>query len=406
MRALWMVGVCLLLAVGAVSAQETPANGELIDIEFIASHEISELNELITNFYQPDQARAAQYAVDEYRIRFASTYRDGEPIVIVSQFFVPKVDEPTAFPVFVNGAGSTGIADQCAPSREQAGVENWGSYRLYMLTMAAQGFLAAQPDYAGFNDPDRVQPYYVSEMAGRVVLDTSRAVLNWSAETDGPATAEPAVIIAGYSQGGQTVFAAKDMIAEYAPDVPLIGIIGFAPVTNMASHMLTLSPVAPYRIAAYAEYYGAEQADASRVFTDYWLPTMAEDVMSKCVFDAVGYWSRNPAELYRPEILDGLLNDTLDEVYPELDALLDLNSPGFVTNDLPALIVQGTEDATIPMPVHEAFVEDYCDAGNYLNELMYQGETHFHLREVSYTDVLGWIDGALAGDFPENVCAS
>lgn len=406
MKALWMVGVCLLLAVGAVHAQEAPANGELIDIEFIATHEISELNELITNFYEPDQARAAQYAVDEYRIRLASTYREDEPIVIVSQFFVPKVDEPTAFPVYVNGAGSTGIADQCAPSREQAGVENWGSYRLYMLTMAAQGFLAAQPDYAGFNDPDRVQPYYVSEMAGRVVLDTARAVLNWSAETDGPATAEPAVIIAGYSQGGQTVFAAKDMVADYAPDVPLVGIIGFAPVTNMASHMLTLSPVAPYRIAAYAEYYGVEQADASRVFTDYWLPTMPEDVVSKCVFDAVGYWSRNPAELYRPEILDGLLNDTLDEVYPELDALLDLNSPGFVTNDLPALIVQGTEDATIPMPVHEAFVEDYCAAGNYLNELMYQGANHFHLREISYTDVLGWIDGALAGEVPENACAS
>lgn len=406
MKALWMVGVCLLLAVGAVHAQEAPANGELIDLEFIATHEISELNELITNFYEPDQARAAQYAVDEYRIRLASTYREDEPIVIVSQFFVPKVDEPTAFPVYVNGAGSTGIADQCAPSREQAGVENWGSYRLYMLTMAAQGFLAAQPDYAGFNDPDRVQPYYVSEMAGRVVLDTARAVLNWSAETDGPATAEPAVIIAGYSQGGQTVFAAKDMVADYAPDVPLVGIIGFAPVTNMASHMLTLSPVAPYRIAAYAEYYGVEQADASRVFTDYWLPTMPEDVVSKCVFDAVGYWSRNPAELYRPEILDGLLNDTLDEVYPELDALLDLNSPGFVSNDLPALIVQGTEDATIPMPVHEAFVEDYCAAGNYLNELMYQGANHFHLREISYTDVLGWIDGALAGEVPENACAS
>ena len=44
-------------------------------------------------------------------------------------------------------------------------------------------------------------------------------------------------------------------------------------------------------------------------------------------------------------------------VYPSLAALLhELNSPGFVTNDLPALIVQGTEDATIPLPVHEAFV--------------------------------------------------
>ena len=351
-----------------------------------------------------DQVLPARYAVDEYRMRYASTYRDGEPIVIVTQFFVPRTDEPAAFPVYVNGAGSTGIADQCAPSREQAGVENWGSYRLYMLTMAAQGLITSQPDYAGFNDPDRIQPYYVAEMAGRVVLDAARATLNWSAETDGPVTAEPAVIIAGYSQGGQTVFAAKDMWESYAPEVPLKGIIGFAPVTNMASHMLTLSPVAPYRIAAYAEYYGEEQADASRVFTDFWLPTMPEDILAKCVFDAVGYWSRNPAELYRPEILDGLLNDTLDVVYPELDALLKLNSPGFVQNDIPALIVQGTEDATIPMSIHEAFVARYCEAGNVLNTLMYPGADHFHLREMSYRPVLDWIADVIAGDVPPNEC--
>ena len=407
MRAL-LVFLCLLFPAVAVAAQssEAPLNGAIVDIEFVATHEISELNELITSFYEGDQARPAQYAVDEYRMRYASTYRNGEPIVLVTQFFVPRVTEATAFPIYINGAGSTGIGDQCAPSREQAGVENWGSYRLYMLTMAAQGFVGMQPDYAGFNDPDRIQPYYVAEMAGRVVLDAARAALNWSAETDGPVTAEPAVIIAGYSQGGQTVFAAKDMIAGYAPDVPLVGIIGFAPVTNMASHMLTLSPVAPYRIAAYAEYYGEDQADASRVFTDYWLPTMAQDVLDKCVFDAVGYWSRNPAELYRPEILEGLQNGTLDEVYPELDALLKLNSPGFVQNDIPALIVQGTEDATIPMPIHDAFVERYCAAGNVLNTMMFSGANHFHLREMSYSDVLDWMDRVLAGDAPPNECVN
>lgn len=405
MNVLWVM-VCLLLSVSLAAAQGSsdPANGTVLNVEFVASHSVSEINGLIRQFYEDDQQISAKFGVDEYRLSYATTYGEDTPITIVSQFFVPQVSEATAFPVFVNGAGSSGIADQCAPSLEQPAVQNWGSYKLYMLSMAAQGTISVLPDYAGFNDPDRLQPYYVAEMAGRVMLDAARAALNWSGETDGLATAEPAVLLAGYSQGGQTVFASKDMWETYAPELPLKGIIGFAPVTNMASHMITLPQLAPYRMVAYEEYYGTDQVDPSRVFLDLWLPTLDEDVTSKCVFDAAGYYSANPAEMYQPDILAGLQNGTLDEVYPSLAALLELNSPGFVTNDLPALIVQGTEDATIPMPVHEAFVERYCEAGNYLNTLMVPGANHFHLREMSYRAVLDWMAEVVAGSVPPNEC--
>lgn len=407
MKAFWVI-VCLLLPFSLVAAQGSgevaPADGTVLSVEFVASHSASEINDLIKQFYEEDQQISAQFGVDEYRLSYATTYGEDTPITIVSQFFVPQVTEATAFPVFVNGAGSSGIADQCAPTLEQPAVQNWGSYKLYMLSMAAQGYISMLPDYAGFNDPDRLQPYYVAEMAGRVMLDGARAALNWSGETDGLATAEPAVLLAGYSQGGQTVFASKDMWETYAPELPLKGIIGFAPVTNMASHMITLPQLAPYRMVAYEEYYGTDQVDPSRVFLDMWLPTLYDDVTSKCVFDAAGYYSASPAEMYRPEILEGLQNGTLEEVYPSLAALLELNSPGFVTNDLPALIVQGTEDATIPLPVHEAFVERYCAAGNYLNTLMYPGANHFHLREMSYRAVLDWMAEVVAGNVPPNEC--
>lgn len=403
----WCLAACLLLAVIIVPATlaQAPAAGTLLETEFVATHSISEINQLISNFYDPDQIVPAQFAVDEYRVRFESVYKEDEPIIIVAQFFVPRVDTATEFPVFVAGAGSSGLADQCAPSLEQPAVQNWGSYKLWMLSMATQGYITILPDYAGFNDPDRMQPYYVSEMAGRVMLDAARAALNWSSENpDSPAQAEQAVLLAGYSQGGQTVFASRDMWETYAPDVPLKGIIGFAPVTNMASHMLTLSPLAPYRMVAWEDYYGTDQVDPARVFTAHWLPTLYDDVMRMCVFDAAGFFSANPAEMYQPDILAGLQNGTLAEVYPTLAALLELNSPGFVQNDLPALIVQGTEDRTIPMAVHEAFVERYCAAGNFLNEIIIQDATHFHLRELSYRATLDWMARAVQGEFDPNTC--
>ena len=406
MKKCW-VFVILLLSVSIVpfaSAQAT-ANGALLETEFVATHSASEISQLIAGFYEPDQAIPAQFAVDEYRIRFQSTYQEDEPIEIVAQFFVPRVEEGAEFPVFVAGAGSSGIADQCAPSLEQPAVQNWGSYKLWMLSMAAQGYIAVLPDYAGFNDPDRMQPYYVSEMAGRVMLDAARAALHWSAENpNSPAQAQDAVLLTGYSQGGQTVFASKDMWDTYAPEVPLKGIIGFAPVTNMASHMMTLPQLAPYRMVAWEDYYGTDQVDPALVFTDHWLPTLYDDVMRMCVFDAAGFFSANPAELYRPDVLEGLQNGTLDEIYPTLAALLELNSPGFVQNDLPALIIQGAEDRTIPMPVHEAFVERYCAAGNFLNEFVIQDATHFHLRELSYRATLDWMANAVAGEFDPNTC--
>lgn len=405
--------VCLLsvlLSVPVAAQSDDFADldpGQIVESQFIATHEMSEINNLITGFYEADQVMPARYAVDEYQIRFRSVYRDGEPIVILAQFFVPRVSEVEDFPVYVMGAGSSGLDDRCAPSREQPAVQNWGSYKLFLMSIATQGYITMLPDYAGFNDPDRIQPYYVAEMAGRVLLDGARAAYNWfdtEAAEDVSAAPQDAVILSGYSQGGQSIFAAKDMWQTYAPEIPLAGVVGYAPVTNMQSHMLNLPQMAPYRMFAYADYYGADQVPLDEIFADLWLPTLEEDVLSKCVFEAAGYFSANPAELYRPEFLEALRKGTLEESYPTLAELLNINNPGFVQNEVPALIVQGTEDTTIPMSLHEKFVEGYCGAGNRLTEAIYPGVSHFHVREHSYRTVLDWMATVAAGESPREDC--
>lgn len=405
-----LLGLCLLLTgLPVVATEPTPDLGHVLESAHIKIHTTAEIDRMIRGFYEPEQVLPAGFAVDEYRVRFASVYRDGEPIEVVAQLYVPRVENAAEFPVFVMGAGSTGLADQCAPSLEKPAEQNWGSYRLFLLTMAAQGYITIMPDYAGFNDPDRIQPYYVAEMAGRVMLDAGRAVYDWfaqspQAEDAGPVTPLDAVFVSGYSQGGQSVFAAKDLWASYAPDLPLKGVVAYASVTNMASHMQTLPQLAPYRMYAWADYYGEDQVDWRQVFSDRWLPTLEEDVLRMCVFDAAGYFSADPTELYRPEFLEALRGGTLAESYPTIGELLELNSPGFVQNDIPALIVQGTEDRTVPMAVHEQFVERYCDAGNLLTEQLYEGMNHFHLRETSYRNVLDWMAGVTSGEVPPNDC--
>ena len=384
--------------------------GSVLESEFVATYAASTIGDVIDQFYPPEQARSARYSVDEYRVRLLSTNADGEPIEIVAQLYVPSVAEPVDLPVFVMGAGSTGLADRCAPSNERPEVQNWGSYRAYLLSIATQGYIAIMPDYAGFNDPDSIQPYYVAEMAGRVLLDAGRAVYAFFDEDDGWLSVENAaapsdtVLLVGYSQGGQTVFAAKDMWETYAPDLPVAGVVAYASVTNMQSHMLGLPQLAPFRLYAWADYYGADRVHLDDVFADRWLESLEEDVLSLCVMDAVGYYSANASEMYRPEFLEALENATLDEDYPELYDLFELNNPGFVPNDIPALIVQGTGDHTLPMDVHERFIERYCEVGNQVTELIYDSVVHLRARQESYGEVLDWMQAVVNGETPRSDC--
>lgn len=403
--------VILSLVMGLLSVQasaQSAAPGTIIDSEYVASYSTGIVQTVIDEFYPPEHALPAQYGIDEYRVRLQSSNADGDPIEIVAQFFVPQTTDPTMLPVFVMGAGSTGLADECAPSREQASVQNRGNYRAYLLTMATQGYITIMPDYAGFGDPDMIQPYYVAEMAGRVLLDAGRAVYDFFDTQAAESAAAPADIlfIGGYSQGGQSIFAAKDMWQTYAPELPLKGVIGYAPVLNMQSHMLTLPQLAPFRMVAYKDYYGADRVQLDEIFTDYWLPALEEKALSLCVIDAVGYFSANADEMYRPEFLDALQNGTLDASYPELEALFNLNNVGFVHNDAQALLVQGAEDHTLPMEMFNGFVDRYCAAGNHLTEMVNTEITHLQARQVAYGEVLDWMQMVADGEMPSDVCAA
>ena len=402
-----------LLPFVSVQAQDATTEvvpGSVLESTFVETQSTEAINAIIDHFYPVEQRIPAEYDVDIYHVVLQSSNEAGAAVPIFAQLFVPKVDEAAELPVFVLGAGSSGLVDMCAPSQEDPNVQNWGSYKAYLLSIATRGYLTILPDYAGFSDgvAETIQPYYVSAMAGHVLLDAGRAVYSLFAPeagyVDSLATPAQTVFLAGYSQGGQSIFAAKDLWESYAPELPLAGVIGYAPVTNMQSHMLHLPQMAPYRMVAWQNYYG-DTIDLDAIFADHWLPTMQEDVRRLCVIDAAGYYSSSPEEMYTPDFAEALRAGTLGQTYPELEALFEQNNPGFVQNDIPALIVQGDQDATIPLPDHEAFVEAYCAVGNHVTDMVLAGETHFHAREATYHEVLGWMETVAAGEPVPDLCA-
>lgn len=393
------------------AAAQSTAPGTVISNQFRTSTTRDAMDEVILDFYPSQQFRSARYPVDEYEVRFYTENLDGEPVEIFAQMFVPQLNEPLAAPVYVFGAGTTGLIDRCASSLEQPEVADWGRYRNYLRTYATQGFIVIMPDYAGFrdDDPDTIQPYYVADMQGRVALDAARAVYNifegGAPAGGGQVTPFDAVFIGGYSQGGTTVFGARDIQPDYAPGLPLEGILSFGSVTDQQNHMLTRPEFAAYRWVSWEDFYGEDRVNLDVIFADLYLPTVRNDALTMCVREAFNFYPADPSRVYRPDFYNALVNDTMAEDFPAHHELLELNSPGFTASDVDVLILQGDGDETIPPAKMAEFLQRFCALeGNTVTYNEYLNTSHFNTREVSYLDTLRWMATIVNGEEPPDNC--
>lgn len=332
----------------------------------------------------------ARYAVDRHQIRFFTTDESGATLEILAQLFVPRVDTPTAMPVYVFGAGTTGPGDQCAPSREQP-ARNWGEYQAHMLSYATQGYIGILPDYPGYNDEARLHHYFVAAPEARTLLDAARAVYRYFEGQPSPLTPDSAVFIGGYSQGGHATFAARDIAAQYAPELSIKGAIGYAPTTDVTAMIRENPHFAPYLLYAYADLYGPEAVDTSRLLLPRWQSTLAQDVTSKCVDAVPTYYGSNARQVYQPAFFDALYGDRLGAAFPRLKEALDRNNTGLVASRVPALILQGTADPIVTPKTQEVFIGRLCAAGGRVTYRVYPNVHHFQTRQVSYRDTLAWM---------------
>src|SRR6185369_1357284 len=93
-----------------------------------------------------------KYSLQEYQVRWNASVEDGSMQSILAQVYVPILpagEESIKFPVIVYGAGTTGLADRCAPSREDLSRGNMGNFRNYLISEASQGYVVIMPNYEG-----------------------------------------------------------------------------------------------------------------------------------------------------------------------------------------------------------------------------------------------------------------
>lgn len=348
------------------------------------------------------------YAVDMYQLRFQTLDETNRLVEIQADMYVPRASVTTTFPVLGHAPGTTGIGDQCAPLSEQARGRNWGNYHGYALEYAAQGYIVVLPNWLGFDDPDRTHAYFIAELEAHVLLDAARAVYHfWDDGLADGVLAQPAaaVFFMGYSSGGHAVFAAKDHAATYTPELPLKGVIGHGPTTNIEV-LLREDPIfSPYIVYSFRNFYGSEVIDPAKVFLAPWVTTFDSDILSKCVDEMMAYYSFKPQYMYLPEFRDVLDGNRLSAAFPLFAAKLKANYTGVSGGrQIPVLILQGTGDTVVTPPSQEKFMGELCAMGTSVTYLRYPAVSHAYIRRESFQDTLSWIQHLVEGGLPESDC--
>ena len=226
-------------------------------------------------------------------------------------------------------------------------------------------------------------------------LDAARAVYRFFERHDLPMRPAQAVFTAGYSQGGHAAFAAADLLRDYAPEIPLTGVIGFAPTTDVATLFREGAYYAPYVLYTYSRMYGRETIDPSRYLQDRWSRSLDADVERMCVDRFQSYYPFDGRRLFRPQMYEALHGGKLEERFPALAGALRENRSGLSGHGLPALVIQGGEDIIVTTGAQERFVLDLRAAGSDVRYLVYPGIRHRYTRPVGFSDSLEWMSARL-----------
>ncbi|HEV7722847.1 MAG TPA: lipase family protein [Iamia sp.] len=324
-------------------------------------------------------------AARTYRVMYLSESLEGEPIVVTGTVIVPTAEAPAdGRTVLTIAHGTTGIADECAPSKGGGGAE------LAIAGPAVErGWIVAITDYEGLGTPGR-HPYLVGESEGRGVID---AVLAAGQLPD--AERRATTLIGGYSQGGHGALWANEVAGEWAPDLDVVGTFAGAPATELdvilaAAGTPGVAGFAALIVAGFEAAY--PEADPATILTDEGVAALGA-VDEGCIGDVFGALAG--VDLIRPE-------GPSAEPWPELARD---NNPGQVVTDDPILIIHSAQDDVVPVALSEILFDRMCGEGQAAERrVLADGGGHGAAAVVAYPQALEWFDLLLAGETVENTC--
>jgi len=313
---------------------------------------------------------------------------DGKADVVSGIVSVPKGKAPKkGWPVITYAHGTTGIADQCAPSRDVAGTPVH-LYNAYILPLVSRwlkaGYAVVRTDYEGLGTPG-VHPYLIGNSEGRATLDIARA----ARELD-PRLSKT-TIISGHSQGGHAALFAAALAPRWTPELKLRGTVAFAP----ASHLDDQIPLTSILTTPGGGLSGLI-ADIGRGIVT---ANPSFDLGAVLSDQANALYPQTETqclpELSAPTSFGGLAPKAIFKDGADLAPLaklLDVQDPSHLKIKTPLLIDQGSADGTvIPVFTDQLTAELAKNGAKSLTYKKYPGVDHAGIVTAAAKDATTWI---------------
>ena len=315
-----------------------------------------------------------------FTVLYASRSVSDAPIAVSGMVWVPNA--PTKGNPLVSYAhGTTGIADECAPSKSNGA----GETGVIANILVSKGYIFAATDYEGLGT-EGVHPYVVGVSEARSMLDIIRAARQLT-ESRGKS------VVWGHSQGGGAALMASEVAPKYAPDAQVVGAIGGAPVVELdkLSSVFTVTDSFGFMFMVAAGFRAAyPDIDLSKVMTQKGLDmvALAESTCTDVIMKARG-----------TDVKTYLSVDSLN-TEPLLSRLQE-NTPGNTATDVPIFVYHGEADELIPASTSLQYLERACATGGYsIQRKTYAGATHVDVLFSASSDIQTWIADRFNGTAP------
>lgn len=320
---------------------------------------------------RPFHGVAALKDANNYLVLYKQTGVAGKQVPVSGIVSIPKGKAPKhGWPVVTYAHGTTGIADQCAPSRDtgpSSGANEADTGIAPLLdSWIKRGYAVVRTDYEGLGTPG-AHPYLIGHSEGYGVLD----IVTAARQLD-PALSNR-VIISGHSQGGQAALWAAALAPHYTPGLHLLGTVAFAPQSHTADEASFLKSLSSPGLTPLAGMIlrGVNIADPSLNINALLTPAgqaLYPQTLTTCL-----------KQLESPSSLGGLPLNQLVSPTANLSAAIRqiaANDPDHLKIRGPVLLEQGLADGTVFPQFDEALSHELAHNGAKVTYRTWPGASH------------------------------
>lgn len=305
-------------AVEAPASWSAADRGKLVKCAFDRKVSLEEMKA----HYAEESVPAPSLTTGAYKLRVAYwTERDeGEPVLTTGALYVPETRRAEPSPLVVAGHGSVGVADKCAPSREDAdGFTR--DFRTQIYTLAGDGWVVLTPDFPGLGTPGAATWMY-SVDEGHAMLDATRAARQIAKE--GFFSDKNAIV--GHSNGGHAALSAQSYAKAYGSEGSVDAVVVWAPfwlsngawgalVTPVGNSLITPAFLAMSMMYFHGHLDAYEGADsATAAFLEEKRQTIGDFLEGGCWQDVAREGDKGPESIGLEKGTDAFLPSYTGEV--------------------------------------------------------------------------------------------